>query len=74
MKNEFYPLEPKAVREAIDDMIRQIGLFNRYNEGIIESYEGAVEACKKIYSDSRNTVIKLGGLEQIKIFPERLGL
>jgi len=68
------PLTPKTVREAIDDMIKQIGLFNKYNEGIIEPYENAIEACKKIYSDSRNTAIKLGGLEQIKIFPEKLGL
>jgi len=72
MKNEFNPLKPKNIKEAINDMTQQINLFNKYKEGIIEPYKNAVEVCKKMYSKSRNIAIKLGGYEGIEIFPVEL--
>jgi len=70
--NNFNLFEPRSVEEAIVDMRKQINLYHIYKEGIIDLYPRSVDFCKKRYSELRDLAIKLGGLEKVEIFPEKL--
>jgi len=64
------PFEPRTLRQAIDDMGEQRKKYEIYKKGMGESY--ATEEFKRLYLRSREAAIKLGGLNSIKNFPERL--